>query len=298
MIRWLPGFVLVSAMWGASFSLIKIAVDAGVAPLWVAFWRCLFGALTLLVLCAVLRTPLPRDPRTWGHAAVVAALLNAVPFTLVAYGQTHVSSVLAGVINATTPLTTLLFALALVSSERPTPARVAGLLTGFAGVLVLLGVWQGASGGVLAGSLACVAATTCYGAGFAYTRRFFSQRHESATVLSATQIGAATAQLLLVTPLAEGAPVWPGAGPALALVVLGAGATGVAYVLNLRVIRTAGPTVASTVTYVTPLWSTAIGVALLGEGIGWNTLGGAVLVLIGVFLARSSPAKPREPSHV
>ncbi|MBK1788420.1 DMT family transporter [Prauserella cavernicola] len=298
MVRWLPGFVLVSAVWGASFSLIKIAVDAGVAPLWVALWRCLFGAVTLLVLCAVLRTPLPRNPRTWGHAAVVALLLNAVPFALIAYGETQVSSVFAGVLNATTPLTTLLFAMALVADERPTLARVGGLVTGFVGVLVLLGAWRGGGGDVLSGALACVAATTCYGAGFAYTRRFFSGGAESAAALSATQIGAATAQLMLVTPFVAGAPTWPGAGPALALVLLGAGATGFAYVLNLNVIRTAGPTVASTVTYVTPLWSTAIGVLLLGEDIGWHTLAGAVLVLAGVFLARSRPVRPRRLAHV
>lgn len=100
--RWLPGFILLSAIWGSSFALIKLAVDDGVAPIWVALWRCLFGALALLAVCALRRERLPRSRSTWGHAAVVAALLNAAPFALFAFGEQHVSSLLAGVINATT----------------------------------------------------------------------------------------------------------------------------------------------------------------------------------------------------
>ena len=86
--------------------------------------------------------------------------------------------------------------------------------------------------------------------------------------------------------LVDGTPAWPGGGPALALVVLGAFGTGVAYVLNLSVIRTAGPTVASTVTYLTPLWSTALGAIFLAEPVGWNTVVGAALVLAGVTVSR------------
>src|SRR6185369_11138889 len=111
---------------------IKVAVEAGVAPPWIAFARCALGALTLLTICLVTRSPLPRDRVTWGHAAVVA---NTVPFVLLAYGEQHVDSVLAGLINATTPLMTLLFVPLLVPTEHITRRRVAGLLIGFGGVL-------------------------------------------------------------------------------------------------------------------------------------------------------------------
>ena len=142
-LAWLPGFVFLSAVWGSSFALIKIALEAGVAPPWVAFARCALGALTLLVICVLTRTPLPRDRATWGHAAVVAVLANTVPFVLLAYGEQHVDSVLAGLLNATTPLMTLLFVPLLVPTERITARGVAGLLIGFAGVLCVLGVWRG-----------------------------------------------------------------------------------------------------------------------------------------------------------
>lgn len=290
--RWLPGFVLLSIIWGSSFALIKLAVDDGVPPLWVALLRCLFGTLALLVVCAVQRVRLPRAPTTWGHAAVVAALLNAAPFALFAVGEQYVSSVLAGVINATTPLMTLIFVLLLVTGEQVTARRSLGLLLGFAGVLCILGVWRGMADGTLAGGLACLGATACYGAGFAYTRRFFSGRAEAAAALSAAQIGTATVQLGMVAAVTGTAPTLPGPAAAIGLVVLGAIGTGYAFLLNLQVIRAAGPTVASTVTYVAPIWSTVIGAVLLNEPVGWNTLVGGVLVVLGVLASRAHTGRP------
>ncbi|MFC5662349.1 DMT family transporter [Kitasatospora misakiensis] len=308
---WWPGFVALSAIWGASFALIKVAVDAGVPPVWVAAWRCLLGAAALWTILAVRREAAPRDLATWGHSAVVAVLLNAVPFVLFSYGETRVSSVLAGVMNATTPLFALLFALAAVPGEpRPGPRRLAGLVLGFAGVLTVLGVWHGfgagapaggsgavgGSGGsgagsaVVVGGLACLAATCCYGAGFAYLRRHLSTRPHSATALSAAQITCGGAELAVAAPLAAGAPHWPGAGAAAALLVLGALGTGVAYILNLDLVRTAGTAVAAAVTYVTPLWSTALGALLLAEPVGWNTLAGGLAVIAAVALTRQPAA--------
>jgi drug/metabolite transporter (DMT)-like permease len=297
-VSWLPGFVALSAIWGASFALIRIGVDAGVPPVWVALWRCLFGALTLFGICLARRVRLPRDRVTWMHAIVVATLLNAVPFTLMAIGEQLVSSVQAGVFNATTPLATLLFGLVLLPTERLTGRRLVGLALGLLGVLCLLGVWQGLGdgsgggpGGVgltgeLSGGLACLGATLCYGAGFSYTRRWYASRDGSAAALSALQIGCATVELMLVAPFLAGPPSWPGPGAAAALVTLGAVGTGWAYVLNLGVIRVAGSSVAAMVTYATPVWSTAIGALLLAEPVGWHTLLGALLVVAGILAAR------------
>jgi len=283
---WLPAFVLLSAFWGSSFALIKVAVEAGVAPPWVAFGRCAVGAVTLLVICAVTRTPLPPDRSTWGHAAVVAVLANTAPFVLLAYGELHVVSVLAGLLNATTPLMTLLFVPLLVPTERITVRRVAGLLIGFAGVLCVLGVWRGVAGGTITGTLACLGSTACYGATFAYMQRFFAGRSGSAAALSAAQLLCASAELGVVAPALAGLPAWPAGPAAVALLALGALGTGWAYVLNLGVVRAAGPTVASTVTYVIPVWSTLIGAVLLAEPVGWNTVAGGVLVVAGVVVTR------------
>jgi drug/metabolite transporter (DMT)-like permease len=288
--RWLPAFVLLGLIWGSSFALIKIGVSAGVGPIWLAFWRCFFGAVALWVICAVRRGGVPSERAVWGHAAVVALLLNAVPFSLVAFGESRVSSVLAGIFNAGTPLMTMLFALFLLRDERPTPSRLTGLALGLGGVLLVLGVGQDIRFDSMLGSLACIGSTACYGAGFAYTRRFLSGRADSAVALSAAQISCATIELALVAPVAEGLPGWPGFGPMAALVTLGAIGTGVAYIMNLTVIRAAGSTVASMVTYQTPLWSTLLGALFLGEGLGWNTVLGGLLIFAGVAL--SSLPKP------
>ncbi|GAA2740348.1 DMT family transporter [Kitasatospora cinereorecta] len=292
--RWWPGFVLLSAIWGASFVLIKTAVDAGVSPAWVACWRCVFGAVALWSLVGLRRVPVPRDAATWGHSAVAAVLLNTVPFMLFSYGETRVSSVLAGVVNATTPLFTLLFTVATVAAERrPGPRRLAGLVLGFAGVLTVLGVWRGAGAGLGTGGLACLAATCCYGAGFTYLRRNLSDRPGSAAALSAVQIGCAAVETAVVAPLVSGAPHWPGVRAVAALVLLGAVGTGFAYVLNLAMVREAGAVVATAVTYATPLWSTALGALLLGEPVGWNALVGGAAVVAAVVLTRS----PSRPGH-
>ncbi|WP_316524439.1 DMT family transporter [Kitasatospora brasiliensis] len=314
--RWLPGFVALSAIWGASFALIKLAVDAGVPPLWVALWRCLLGAATLWAVLLLRGERAPRDRALWGHSAVVAVLLNSLPFTLFSFGETRVSSVLAGVVNATTPLFTLLFAVLTVPAERrPDARRLAGLGVGFLGVLTVLGVWHGldtegsaggsaggiaggiagGSAGATAGTLACLAAACCYGAGFAYLRRFLAGRPESVTTLSALQIGCAAVELALVAPLVAGPPHWPGATAAAALLVLGALGTGVAYLFNLALVRGAGATVASAVTYVTPLWSTALGAAFLAEPVGWNALVGGALVIAAVALTRPRRTPLRSP---
>lgn len=303
--RWWPGFVALSAIWGASFALIKVAVDAGVPPVWVALWRCLLGAGTLWAVLLLRGGRVPRDRALWGHSAVVAVLLNTVPFTLFSFGETRVSSVLAGVMNATTPLFTLLCAVLTVPEERrPGARRLVGLALGFVGVLTVLGVWRGLGPGATAGALACLAAACCYGAGFAYLRRFLSGRPESVTSLSALQISCAAVELGLVAPFAAGAPHWPGGRAAAALLVLGAVGTGLAYLLNLGLVRAAGTAVASAVTYVMPLWSTALGGLLLAEPVGWNALAGGVLVVAAVALTRPRRAvataarKPRDNGAV
>jgi drug/metabolite transporter (DMT)-like permease len=285
--RWLPGFLVLSVIWGSSFALIKAGVHAGVPPTWVALWRCLLGALTLWGVCLIQRARVPGDWAAWGHAMVVAFLVNAAPFTLLAYGETHVSSVLAGVLNAATPLTTLLFALALVPQERATARRLAGLLLGFAGVLIIVQAWHSPGRSELAGVLACLAATICYGAGFAYTRRSFSGRSASTAALTAIQLTCATALLIPLAPAASGPPAWPGAGAAAALLALGALGTGAAFLLNLRVIRAVGPARASTVTYLIPLWSALIGTLALSEPLSWSIVAGGLVVLVAVLLAQS-----------
>jgi len=152
-------------------------------------------------------------------------------------------------------------------------------------------MWRGVAGATVAGTLACLGSTASYGATFAYVQRFFAGRSGSAAALSAQLVGGSVELAVVAPARARRLPHWPGAPAAVALLALGALGTGLAYVLNLGVIRAAGPTVASTVTYVIPVWSTTIGAVLLAEPVGWNTVVGVSWWLLG----SSSPASPTGP---
>jgi len=275
---WLPAFIALSAIWGSSFLFIKVA-DRALAPATVALVRVAIGAATLLCVLTVRRLSLPRVPRVWAHLAVVALIGNALPFTLIAYGETHISSVLAGIWNAATPLLTLLVALVILREERPTRSRLLGLAIGFAGVVCLLG-------GALLGDLACLAAAALYAVAFPYTRRYLTPLGLPAPALAAGQLICASIELALLAPLLGGQVGRISPAVIGSLLALGALGTGVAYVLSYGLIERAGATTASTVTYLIPVFATVLGILVLGEQLQWNEPVGAVIVLLGVAISQ------------
>lgn len=274
--------MLLAAIWGSSFLFIKVG-DAALRPVQVTLGRMVCGAATLLIILAARREGLPRAPRVWGHLAMAALLLNALPFTLFAYGELHTTSVLAGIWNATTPLFAFPLAVLMLREERPSAARAAGLVLGFLGVLVVLGVWQGFGGQALVGNLACLAAAVSYGVGFPYTRKYLAGRPESSIALAAGQLLSGTAEMALVTPVAGGLPATlPPVLVIASVAALGVLGTGIAYILNYGLIRDAGATVASTVTYIIPLFATVEGGIVLREPLTWYEPIGAAIVILGV----------------
>lgn len=290
--QWVYAFGALAVIWGCSFAFIQIGLRA-LSPVQVAAGRLCLGAAALLIVAAVTHTRLPRSPNTWTHLAVVAAVLNAVPFTLFAYGQQHISSVLAGIINAATPLATLAVIILAFPEERPTTERVAGLVVGFAGVFVVLGAWRGFASGALAGVLACLGAVGSYGIAFPYARRYLSPIGEPAIALATGQVSVAALQMLPVVLLTG---VQPRGDLTVvivtAMLALGVFSSGVAYILNYRIVELAGASTASTVTYLTPLVAAVVGVSLLGESVSWNQpLGGAV-VLLGIGVAQGRVRLP------
>ena len=289
-VPWQASFLALGVIWGCSFLFIKLGLQS-FTPVQVAFGRLAVGAAVLLLLARATGTSLPRRRTTWRHLAVVALLFCSIPFTLVAFGETRVSSILAGIINAVTPLATLAVTLAAFREERPTRARMAGLAVGFVGVLVVLGVWRGIGGGGLEGVAACFVAVCCYGLAFPYTRRHLVATGDGPLSLATGQVVLGAAFLLPVvvasaaaggggvrTPVAE--------STVLGMVALGALGSGIAYVLNTRVVIAAGGTVASSVTYVTPLVAVGVGSVLLHEPITWNEPVGALVLLAGVAIAQ------------
>jgi drug/metabolite transporter (DMT)-like permease len=277
--------------WGASFLLIKIGLD-GLSPGQVVLGRLATGAVTLAAISAARRSRLPRDLVTWAHLAVVAILLCDVPFLLFAWAEQHIPSSLASIYNAATPLMTVLWGLAVLPGEQPTRARLAGLITGFAGVVLVLGPWHLASRSQSLAQLACLAATACYGAAFTYLRRFVSPRGIAALPAATLQVSlAAVVALVALAPWTATAPVRLSPAVAGSVLALGALGTGIAYVWNTGIVASWGATMASTVTYLIPIVGVVLGVVVLSEPLTWNEPAGAVIVILGILTAQNRLAR-------
>ncbi|MBG0564002.1 DMT family transporter [Actinoplanes sp. NEAU-A11] len=286
--QWLPSYLALAAIWGTSFLFIKVGVRE-LHPLWLTFGRVAAGVLILLAVLAVTRDRLPRDARLWGHLMVVALLGVVLPFTLFGFGEQRVSSVLAGIWNAATPLVALPLAVLAFRTERMTVRKAAGLGIGFAGVLVVLGVWRGLGGSQFTGQLMCFGAAMCYAVAIPYQKKFIAGRAGSGVSMAAAQLLAALAQLTVVAPLLAGPPPNPAGlstDVVFCVLALGALGTGIAFVLNFQVIRLAGVSTSTSVTYLMPVFATLVGVTILHEHLHWNQPVGAVVVLVGVAVSQ------------
>src|SRR6266545_4913919 len=265
---WLPGMVALAAIWGFSFLFIAVGVRE-LHPAYVALGRVATGALTLLVVLAVRREPLPGSWRLWGHFLVLGTVGAAVPFMLFGYGEERIPSLLAGIWNGTTPLVVLPI--------------------GFAGMLVVLGAWH-TGGAALSGQLMCFGAAACYGVAIPYQKKFVAGAPISGLALSAGFLIGATAVLAVLAPVIAGgmppAP-WSLSPEAVASVVaLGALGSGLAFVINLRNVRLVGASTASMVTYLIPIFAIAVGIVVLDEHLFWYQPAGAVVVLTGVAVSQ------------
>ncbi|WP_399094886.1 DMT family transporter [Streptomyces sp. BBFR2] len=294
---WRLRFAVLALIWGFSFLFIKVGTE-GFAPLQVTLGRVACGAAVLLAVLAVKRQRLPRSARTWGHLAVAALFLNALPFSLFAFAELTIPSTLAGICNATSPLWGMALSVVALSEDRPTRRRVAGLGVGFLGVLTVLGAWQGFAGTDLTGTAMALGASLCYPIGWIYVRRTLGSSQDSHLSVSSAQLLLATAQLAVVTPLFTSAPTAFPLWPVLSVIALGALGTGIAFLLQYGLVAEIGPTTAQMVTYFIPVIATAAGVALLGEQLGWNTPVGALIVLAGAALTQSSPRRAARSSVV
>lgn len=171
-----------AAIWGSGFLLIKISLR-GFTPVQLTFARLALGAFVLTLVLVVMRLRLPDERRLWLYLLVAALLANAIPYTLFGVAEQTVASNLAGAINATTPLWTILFAL-LARRHHPLSGPWAGMILGFAGGLLILSPWQ-ADAAPLSGLLACVGASASYGLSYVYVGRYLTGRGSPPLVLSA-----------------------------------------------------------------------------------------------------------------
>jgi drug/metabolite transporter (DMT)-like permease len=288
--------VSLALIWGSSFLWIKLGL-AALAPSQMVFARVALGAVVLCAIALVRRTPLPTDGRMWGHLVVYVFFANVLPFTLFAIGEQTVDSGLTGVINSTTPLWAVPCAFLFGGMRRMGLNTVAGLVIGFAGVLLIFSPWQ-ATGVNLGGAAVCLVAAASYGVGVVYAGRFLANRGVAPGALAAAQMLTATAMSALVLPFDGLQPVHFDVPALLAVVVLGVFGTGFAFLIQHAQIAKEGPTAAAMVAYLLPVVSVLLGVLFLHEALNLREIAGMAVVLVGVGLTKRKPKAPApEPAR-
>ena len=278
------------AIWGASYMFIEIGLRAH-TPAMVAFVRIALAALVLVPIAAAQGTLAGIRPvAIW--LVAVGAIQVAGPFLLIGAGQEEISSSLAGILVASAPLFTALLAIWVDHEERSQGLRLGGIMVGFGGVAMLLGVDLGGEQAALVGGLFVVLASLGYAiGGFIVKHRL----GELAPVAMSGLVLAAAAVLMLPIAFATAPDELPGLGPAAAVATLGVVGTGIAFVIFYGLIGTVGPARAFLVTYIAPAFAVVYGATLLDEEITAATIGGLVLILAGSWLAAEGrlPGRPR-----
>ena len=192
----LPRIGLLALIWGSAFLWIKLA-DRGFSPVEVTLARLALGAAVLFAVMLARREKVPRSLRLWASVIIAALFANAAPYLLFAVAEQTVDSSTAGIINATTPLWTVILALAVRHQKSLTRWQAAGLIVGFAGAVLIFSPWHTASAVFSAGGLECLAASVSYAISYVYMDRFLARRGVGATVLSACQLAAAAVMLAI-----------------------------------------------------------------------------------------------------
>ena len=283
--KWLPIYIALGVVWGCSFIFIKLGLEF-LTPIGVAFGRCALGALTLVIYAKFRRITFIKNRKILFHLWVVSLLLNVIPGVFFALAQTKVTSVLAGIINAVTPLMTLLVILLVFRDQKPKSQQVIGIGLGFLGVLTVLGVWQGLGDNPLWAVLVLLAAVTCYGISFPYSRQFILPHKIQAESMAAAQVTLAAITLLPFFLFDGIESNNYGVGPILAMLGLGVFGSGFAYIWNFKIMVAAGSAIASSVTYVTPVVAVIVGVVFLQEKVTWYEPVGALVVLLGAAIGQ------------
>ncbi len=282
---WILPYLLVGLIWGCSFIFIKEGLEF-LTPFGVAFVRCALGALTLYLVARYRKIELPKDKKTLFFIWIVSLLLNVFPGVFFAYAETAVTSIFAGIINAVTPLATLIAILLVNRAEQPKSAQLIGIFIGFIGVLVVLGAWRGVGENPWWAIGLLLAAVIGYGFSFPFTRRYVMPLGLKSEAIVSTQLILATITLAPFFLIGGATDNDFSLAPVLSMIGLGVFGSGFAYLWNFRVMELAGSAIASSVTYLTPVVAVVMGILFLGEKITWNEPVGALVVLFGAAIAQ------------
>lgn len=285
---WVAMYLTAGLIWGSSFLFIEYSLTA-LTPIGVAFWRTFFGALAMAIVILIFKPKLPTSFAVWKKMFIAGMFMSSIPFTLFAFAQTFVTSALASIINAVTPMATVIVMMIAFRSEKLKPHTLVGLLIGLVGVLVVLGIWQGLGESEPVAILALFVAVTCYGIGTPYVRKNIAPLGLATEVSVFGQIGTASITLLPIYLLSgEYLIATPSLEAIGSIVAIGALGSGVAYLLFYRLINVLGSAVAATVTYLTPVIAVILGVLVLNEELRWHEPIGGLIIIVGAAVSQGS----------
>ena len=280
-------FLALGFFWGSSYLFIKIGVDAGLQPFTLITFRLLIGLLVLATVVAIAREPLPREPRMYGHLFVMGVINIAIPFSLITFAEQTVDSSLAAVISGAVPLFVIVIAAIFLKGETITINRVVGLLIGFVGVSVLVGldVTDFSSANTI-GELALIGSTISYAVGNVYNKAHVHGLRPMIPALFQVLFGllvVGTLAFVFERPLA----VVPAPEAILSVVWLGVLGSSLAYLFYFRILQHWGATRTSMVAYLLPVVGIVLGALVLQEAITPSTVVGTLLVIGGIALVNS-----------
>jgi len=280
---------ILSLMWGCAFFFLAIQL-LDLPPFTIVLLRVGLAALLLLGWAAVTRARLP-GPKLWPAFLVLAVLNNVIPFALYGFAQQHITSALAGILNATTPLWGVLVAHLFTHDERATPAKIVGVLLGFAGVVTMIGGDAlGGLGGDTLAQAACLGATLCYAFAAIWARRFAAVGVTPLSVATG-QLTAAAVVMIPIAAIVDRPWTLAAPSPAVwgAIVGMVLVSTVFAYVLYFRLVERAGASNSLLVTFTIPVVAILLGVVLLGEALMAKHFIGMALIALGLAAIDGRP---------
>ena len=285
-LKWLPGYIALGITWGSSFYFIKLSLES-LSPFGIALLRGVLGGTTLLIYSLITKQSFAISKKTLFDLFIVALLLNSIPGFLFSLAETKVSSIIAGMLNATTPLMTVLMIFLVFREQKINSNQLVGIFIGFIGIIFVSGVISKSVTVSVQGILLLLLSTLCYGIAFPYSRRNLGSTGYSSTILATYQV---LFSALILLPISIFTPVRNEdfqISSILGIAALGSLGTGFAYIWNFRNVKLAGSAIASTVTYISPVVATILGFLFLNEQISLSQIFGGILVLLSALLVQN-----------
>lgn len=282
---WLPLWFMISLTWGFSFLFIKVA-GSFLDPFQQTTGRLGLGAITLAILVMITRRKFYFQPQILKHLAFLGIVGQVIPFTMFAWAEHHITSIAASLVNSMLALWTALLAIIFLPDEKLNRNKLIGIMVGFIGIMILLGVWDGSFQGNWLAYLVCILATICYAITSTYMRKFVTPLKLDAISAVSAQLGIGALTLGLITLLISNKPTQFPVDGIISILLLGAVGTGIAFAVNFELINRAGAVIGATSAYAMPIVSTIAGVIFINEKLHWYEPIGAIVALTGIAMVQ------------